>query len=491
MTIAHIRTQFRKGIHIIPIQVEVHIAPGLPRIKIVGLAETALKESQERVRSAILQSGFFFPSKRLTINLSPADLPKSGSHFDLAIALAILMASGQLESSCADHYVFLGELGLSGQLHASPEILPLLLLQPTHDILFIVPHDLSASPGLDHCQLLTANCLSMVYAHLKFKKPLSTYQNPKPNLNENDTPPPLYLSDHQIQTLSLAAAGQHALCMIGPPGRGKSLIAQHFQRLLPSPNLNQQRMIYAMHELARQHYQSPLPPFRNPHHFISKAGLLGGGKPIQPGEVSLAHGGILFLDELPEFDRPCLEGLREPLETQHIHIARADQKVIYPAHFQLIVAMNPCPCGLAPALECRCTAKQIQQYQSRISRPLWDRLDMCLWLEKSPCDLFDTANLLHLSDLQPQIVAIQQHQQERDQCAASSLPLPTLQRYCQLSPAEQSEINLAFESSGWRAFTKTLRVARTLADLSLHTHIHFEHIYQAMQYRYSELPLQV
>ncbi|MBP8202579.1 MAG: YifB family Mg chelatase-like AAA ATPase, partial [Pseudomonas sp.] len=385
MSLAIVHSRAQVGVEAPAVTVEAHLANGLPSLALVGLPETAVKESKDRVRSAILNCAFDFPPRRITLNLAPADLPKDGGRFDLAIALGILAASGQVPAAALEHLECLGELALSGAIRPVQGVLPAALAARAAGRTLVVPkanaEEASLASGLT---VIAVEHLLEVAAHLNGQTPIAPYQAhgllrqilPYPDLAE---------VQGQIaakRALLVAAAGSHNLLFTGPPGTGKTLLASRLPGLLPPLNEAEALEVAAIHSVASHTPLSAWPqrPFRTPHHSASGPALVGGGSRPQPGEITLAHHGVLFLDELPEFDRKVLEVLREPLESGQIVIARARDKVRFPARFQLVAAMNPCPCGHLgdPSGRCRCSSEQVQRYRSKLSGPLLDRIDLHL-----------------------------------------------------------------------------------------------------------------
>jgi len=365
------------------VQVETHLSNGLPSFHIVGMPETAVRESKERVRSALINSHFDFPDRRITVNLAPADLPKEGGRFDLPIALGILTASGQLPKSHVSGFEFLGELALDGGLRSIPGVISAARAATADKRKLMVPPDCSETAALvPESTIFSAPDLLTLCAHLNRKQPI------EPEIAPKDIDPGTYpdLSDVAGQSaarraLEIAASGGHNLLFFGPPGTGKTLLASRLPGILPPLTLLEALDGLALRSISGQNGNKAhwcQRPFRNPHHSASSAALVGGGSKPRPGEVSLAHGGVLFLDELPEFTRHTLEMLREPLESGEITLSRALHKVTYPAQFQFVAAMNPCPCGYAgdPDKACRCSTDQIAKYRQRISGPLMERIDM-------------------------------------------------------------------------------------------------------------------
>lgn len=501
MSLAVIRTRALCALNAPAVTVEAHLSNGLPAFNLVGLPETAVRESRDRVRSAIINSHFEFPSKRITINLAPADLPKDGGRFDLAIALGILVASGQVPANQLEKYEFIGELALTGDIRPVRGVLNSALACAQANRLLVVPAANGEEAALAVCdEHLIASHLLEVCAHLSGAQKLfcaKEQQHHTPQISVNDMAD--IKGQHQAKrALEIAAAGGHNLLYEGPPGCGKSMLAQRLPSILP-PMIKQE----ALEQLAiRSIMNSQLDlqqwmqrPFRSPHHSASAVALVGGGNPPKPGEVSLAHQGVLFLDELPEFQRAVLEALREPLENGHICISRASQQAHFPADFQLIAAMNPCPCGYYGdhSKHCRCSIDQIQRYRSKISGPLLDRIDLHLRLQPTPLNALSShSNSPEESshNIQIRVAATRQRQYQRQQKSNAALSGNDIQTFALLSDdAHQTLHQLAnkLELSA-RAFQRAIKVARTIADLTNSYGIEKSHVIEACSYRQARLP---
>lgn len=474
MTNALVYSRARCGIDAPLIQIEVHLSKGLPGFAIVGMPETAVKESRDRVRSAILNTGFEMPGKKIIVNLAPADLPKEGARFDLAIALGILAASSQLVVTDLSAYEFAGELGLNGDLRPIQGILPFAMASKKAGRTLLVSSSNGTEAALTGARTLIANHLIEVTAHFSNAGSLSLIECP--SLSEQEAYQVDLCDIHGQQmakrALIIAAAGSHSILMQGPPGTGKSMLAQRLPTILPSLSEEEALSVAALHSISKNGFKQEdwrRRPFRSPHHTSSGIALVGGGSDPKPGEISLAHHGVLFLDELPEFPRKVIETLREPIESGVIHISRAAQAVTFPAQFQLIAAMNPCPCGYLtdPKRECNCTPAQIENYRQKISGPLLDRIDMHLEIPRVPIqDMIAESKEGLTSQEALALVAEARAKQLTRQGCLNAFINPSKQAISIDESAKERLLSMIekFSLSG-RSYYRILKLARTIADL--------------------------
>ena len=485
------------GIEAPRVIVETHLGNGLPAFAIVGLPEKAVQEARERVRSALLTSGFDFPARRITVNLAPADLPKQGSRFDLAIAIGILIASGQLPKDPADHEL-LGELSLAGAIRPVSGVLPAALAAGAQGGRMITACDNAEEAALvQGLRVHPARHLLELVAHLRGERPLPVQQGDLSGNRSTPIAPDLADVHGQPQArraLEIAAAGRHNLLMMGPPGSGKSMLASRLPGILPPMSEAEALETAAIRSIAGHPFETRTwrhRPFRHPHHTASGVALVGGSGHPRPGEISLAHNGVLFLDELPEFAASVLEVLREPLETARILISRAARQTEFPADFQLVAAMNPCPCGYAqdPNRACaRCSPEQAARYQRRISGPLRDRID--LQIEVSALSREQLVDGLRRSGepsapVARRVAAAWDRQQARQGVSNARLPQDALRAHCRLSREGERLLGAAIDRLGLsaRAFHRILRVARSIADLADADSITLDHLTEAIGYR--------
>ena len=514
---AQILSRAETGLAAPLVRVEVHLGAGLPTFNIVGLPAPVVRESKERVRAALAHCGFAFPAGRITVNLAPADLPKEGGRFDLPIALGILVASGQANPGCdLARTEFYGELGLTGELKPVPGLLLAVLHALREGHALVVPvcnlgelrlTDARALRGISWLGDLaglegeSADAEPAALASRVVSADGMDTVDGLPSLRRAARPPDLADVRGQWQakrSLLIAAAGGHSLLLCGPPGSGKSMLAQRLPGLLPPLTADEALEVAAIGAVARSGVAADgSRPFRAPHHTASAHAIVGGGAAIRPGEVSLAHHGVLFLDELPEFDRRVLEALREPLESGRVSVVRANQRAEYPAQFQLVAAMNPCPCGRAGQVRprCRCLPAQLRRYRARISGPLLDRIDLQLELPAADVDaVVDSragaaaADSLTTTEAARRVCAARQLQQRRQQaCNARLGPEETL-RHCAAEAAGMALLREAARQLGHSARSqhRILRVARTIADLAGRELVLAKDMAEALAFRWSE-----
>lgn len=493
MSLAVLHSRALAGMGAPPVTVEVHLANGLPSFTIVGLPDTEVRESRDRVRAALVNCRFEFPARRLTVNLAPAELPKEGGRFDLPIALGILAASSQVRSAGLDGYEFAGELSLSGELRPVRGALAMALGSVKSGRTFVLPKD-SADEGAlaGEARILAAGSLLEVCAHLagdaQLQSPVSISRAVAfdyPDLSE------VKGQAHVKRALEVAAAGRHSVLMVGPPGTGKSMLAARFPGLLPEMGDDEALESAAVQSLGSagfrvEHWKRR--PYRAPHHSASSVALVGGGSDPRPGEISLAHNGVLFLDELPEFGRRVLETMREPLESGRIAISRAARQAEFPARFQLVAAMNPCQCGYLGHYSgrCRCTPDQIARYRAKLSGPLLDRIDIGIDVHAVPQEELIRQDSGESSrTVRGRVAAARRLQQERQGKANSELAARDIDRIC---VTEEEAIGLLRQAIARlnlsaRAYHRVLRIARTIADLAGEARIGAPQVAEAIQYR--------
>jgi len=495
MQLATLYTRALNGINAAEVTVEVHLSNGLPAFSIVGLPEAAVRESKDRVRAAIINSNFEFPARKITVNLAPADLPKEGGRYDLPIALGILAASGQIEKTALKQYEFHGELALSGLLREVNGSLPVALAAQQKNKKLVMPIKSASQAALiENTEIFAANNLLAVCQHMQglVRLPLAEASVEQVFTNTTADMSDVRGQHHTRRALEIAAAGRHNMLMIGPPGTGKSMLASRLPGILPPMNTQQALESAAINSISHQgfdiqHWKKR--PFRSPHHTSSGVALVGGGSKPAPGEISLAHHGVLFLDELTEFDRRTLDVLREPMETGNITISRAARQADFPAQFQLIAAMNPCPQGYSCDGKnlCRCTEQQQEKHRNRISAPFLDRIDIHIEVPRIDHQALNNnaAKGECSKQIRQRVLKAYQCQQSRGPRFNAELKTKEIEKFCALKGKETALLEKAMNrlKLSARAYHRILKLARTIADIEDSQTIEISHLTEAISYR--------
>lgn len=497
---AKVKSQGLYGLNSFDVIVEADISSGLPRFDVVGLPDAAIKESRERVRASIKNCGLTFPISRITVNIAPADVKKEGAIYDLPILISILKASGQIKGNI-DNYSFIGELSLNGEIRAANGVLPMVIgaKESGVDAVFVPSQNAGEGAVIDGIDVLPASNILEILAHFDGEKLIESVKNTITDdeiISDSLDFADVKGQEEAKRALEIAAAGGHNVIMIGPPGTGKSMLAKRIGSILPEMTFEEKietTKIYSVAgELPKNARLISRRPFRSPHHTVSAQGLTGGGSSPKPGEISLAHNGVMFMDEFPEFDRRAKESLRQPLEDSKVTVTRASGTVTYPSNLMLVAAMNPCPCGYLghPTRQCTCTDAARKRYRDKISGPLLDRID--IHIEVQPID-YDRLSGKEKGESSKSIRervnrarAVQNKRFEGTDISCNAKMSPRATReYCILSEDAEKMLKNSFEAMGLsaRAYDKILRIARTVADLDGSELIELPHIAEAIQYR--------